>query len=192
MGNRKAGLYDPGATSGNVTEAGIVMDWANDLRSVLMSKGHKVVRTRVDAKDPAPIGKRAGIAKDYACEVMVSLHCNAANGTASGTETFYRGNHKMIRQPELEAREAMAKKLNAAVVSALETKNRGIKREDQSQHQRLAVMEFQPCFLIEIGFIDHPGDRAKMLDPELRHKACEKLAEILIAQTSCPITQKPS
>jgi N-acetylmuramoyl-L-alanine amidase len=101
---------------------------------------------------------------------MVSIHCNAANGAAAGTETFYRGAENKPK----------ATQLNLAVVNALGTRNRGIKVESDSQHARLAVMTFQPCFLIELGFIDHTGDRAKMLDPELRRLACEGLASVLI------------
>lgn len=167
MGNRKPGVWDSGAVSNGVKEAEVVMDWGNALRAVLMADGHKVVRTRVDQKDPCPIGRRAKIAKEYGCEVMVSLHCNAANGQANGTESFYR------------TAGDLAKRLNDAVVAALGTKNRGIKTEGQSQHTKLAVMAFQPCVLIEIGFIDHPGDRAKMLDPALRQKACEGIAKVL-------------
>ena len=91
MSNRKNRLYDPGATAGDVSEANIVMKWANCLRGILLAKGHSVVRTRKDAGDPAPVGQRAGIAKEYGCEIMLSLHCNAADGNANGTETFYRG-----------------------------------------------------------------------------------------------------
>jgi N-acetylmuramoyl-L-alanine amidase len=170
MGNRKAGTFDPGAVSNGIREADIAMDWANLLREILIDRGHKVIRTRVDHKDPAPIGQRAKIAKDYRGEIMLSLHCNAATGTASGTETFYRGaNHK-----------AKAEALTAAVCEALDTKNRGAKTEGQSQHSRLAVMAFQPCYLLEIGFIDHNGDLNKMIDPALRRQACNAIADILL------------
>jgi N-acetylmuramoyl-L-alanine amidase len=162
LSNRKSGVYDPGACFGEITEAGIVMDWANELRKQFMAHGHKVVRTRVNKADPAPVGDRAAIARHYAGELMISLHCNAATGSASGTETFYRG----------EANKALAGRLNAAVVKALGTRDRGVKTESESQHSRLAIMRFQPCFLIELGFVDNAGDRAKMLDPVLRAKAC--------------------
>jgi N-acetylmuramoyl-L-alanine amidase len=169
MSNRQSGRYDPGAVCGNAKEASIVMDWANELRGILKAHGKGVVRTRVDDKDPAPIGKRASIARQYRGEIMISLHCNAAGGNASGTETFYRGAENRI----------MASRLNGAVCGALGTRNRGPKTEESSQHSRLAVMAFQPCFLIELGFIDHPGDLAKMTDPALRRKACEAIAEIV-------------
>jgi N-acetylmuramoyl-L-alanine amidase len=171
LGNRSRGVYDPGATAAGFTEAGIVMDWANELRGILMERGCKVVRTRVDATDPASVTARAGIAKQFGGEIMVSLHCNAYNGKAEGTETFYRGQSNANK----------AERLNLAVVNALETVNRGIKTEGQSQHARLAVMSFQPCFLIEIGFIDNALDRAKMLVPSIRKKACLALADVILS-----------
>jgi N-acetylmuramoyl-L-alanine amidase len=170
MANKAAGRYDSGAVAAGVEEADVVMDWANELRAILRSRKVPVIRTRFDLMDPAPIGQRAAIARRYKGEVMVSLHCNSTPG-ASGTETFYRGAENR----------AKATQLNLAVVKALGTRNRGAKTEQESQHATLAVMAFQPCFLIELGFIDHPGDRAKMLDPNLRRKACEAIADVVLS-----------
>jgi N-acetylmuramoyl-L-alanine amidase len=169
MSNRRAGVYDPGACAFGKKEAEIAMDWANELRIVLQTRGHKVIRTRISSSDPAPVGERAGIAKEYGCEIMLSIHCNAANGQANGTETFYRG----------EGNKPMAEKINAALCKALGTKSRGVKTEGASQHARLAVMAFQPCFLIELGFIDNANDLAAMVDPVRRLAACEAIAELL-------------
>jgi N-acetylmuramoyl-L-alanine amidase len=170
MGNRRAGRYDPGACAGGATEAAIAMDWVNELRAIPLAAGHLVVRTRIDHKDPAPVGQRAAIASRYHGDIMLSIHCNAANGTANGTETFYRGAEN----------KAKAARLNLAVVNSLRTLSRGIKVEGDSQHARLAVMSFQPCFLLELGFIDNASDRERMLDPDLRRLACEALAKVLI------------
>jgi N-acetylmuramoyl-L-alanine amidase len=170
MGNRRAGRYDPGAVAGASSEAAIAMDWANELRDILRSRKVAVVRTRVDAKDPAPVAQRAATARRYKGDIMLSLHCNAAGPTANGTETFYRGTEN----------KAMASRINQAVVDVLQTRNRGAKTEDQSQHGRLAVMSFQPCFLLELGFITHVGDRSAMLDPNLRYNACLALADVLV------------
>lgn len=170
MSNRRAGRYDPGAVSDETEEADVAMTWANELRVILAAAGHKVVRTRIDEKDPAPVGQRAAVAREYHGEIMVSFHCNAADGSAHGTETYYRG----------ESNKAKAALLNTAVVSALGTRDRGAKTEKESQHKSLAIMAFQPCFLIELGFIDHAGDRAKMLDPVLRRKACQAIAAVIL------------
>ena len=170
MSNRREGHFDPGAVSNGYREADIVMDWANELRGILIARGARVVRTRIDHKDPAPVAERAGVARAYKGDIMLSLHCNAACGAANGTETFYRG----------EMRYECAKKLNDCVVAALGTRNRGAKNESESQHSSLAIMAFQPTFLLEIGFIDNRNDRAKMLDPTLRRAACEALADVLL------------
>ena len=169
MSNRRAGAYDPGACAFGKKEAEIAMDWVNELRVILQARGHKVVRTRINGSDPAPVGERAGIAEEYGCDIMLSIHCNAANGSANGTETFYRG----------EFNKELASKINAALCAALGTKSRGVKTESASQHSRLAVMAFQPCFLIELGFIDNGGDLEKMIDPVRRLAACEAIAELL-------------
>jgi N-acetylmuramoyl-L-alanine amidase len=169
MSNKRAGVFDPGACSDGWRESDIAMAWANELRGILRAKGHRVIRTRIDHVDPAPIGQRAKIAREYKGDVMISIHCNAFNGTAHGTETFFRG----------EENKAMAVRINTAVVNTLGTANRGVKTESSSQHARLAIMDFQPTFLIEIGFIDHTMDRIKMNDPALRKKACEAIAGVL-------------
>ena len=100
---------------------------------------------------------------------MISLHCNAANGKASGVETFYRG----------EDDREMAVQLTNAVCGVLGLPNRGPKRESDSQHASLAVMNFDKCWLVELGFIDNPTDRAKMLDSTLRQNACEAIADVI-------------
>lgn len=171
MSNKRRGVYDPGAVSAGIAEADIALAWANELRGILRAGGHKVVRTRVDAKDPAPVGRRDDIAVSYGGDRMLSLHCNAATGKASGTEVFYRG---------ADDRE-LARRMSAAVAAVLGTKDRGPKTESQSQHSALAVLEFDKCWLLEIGFIDHPGDRAKMLNPEIRRKACEAIAKVIVS-----------
>ena len=169
MSNRRPGHFDPGALSNGLREADVVMDWANDIRTYLLAIGHRVVRTRVDNSDPAPISARAGIAREYGGAIMLSIHCNAHTGAANGTETYYRG----------ASNADLARAINDAVVSAMGTRNRGIKQEKDSQHKTIAVMSFQPCFLLEIGFLDNASDRQKMLDLTIRKKACAKIAKIL-------------
>lgn len=171
MSNRKRGVYDPGACAGGATEAAIALDWANELRKTLIARKHRVVRTRIDDKDPAPVSRRDDIAVSYGGDIMVSLHCNSTPG-ATGTEVFYRG----------EDDREMARQLSAAVSGVLSLRNRGAKTEAQSQHTSLAVLEFDKCWLIEIGFIDNAGDRAKMLDPSLRKAACEAIADVILAR----------
>ncbi len=170
MSNRKRGVYDSGATAGNVTEAAIAMAYANELRKLLIACKVKAVRTRVDHKDPAPVSRRDDIAYSYGGDIMISLHCNSGGPSATGTEVFYRGADD----------KAMADKLSHAVSIALGLRNRGAKTEKQSQHTSLAVLDFDKCWLVELGFISNAIDRAKMLDPKLMRDTCEAIVNAIL------------
>jgi N-acetylmuramoyl-L-alanine amidase len=100
---------------------------------------------------------------------MISLHCNAATGGATGTEVIYRG----------DTNRAFAALISKTVSNALGLRDRGAKVEADSQHKRLAVMSYQPCFLIEIGFIDNLKDAESLIDPQKRLDACIAIAELL-------------
>lgn len=169
MSNRKRGVYDTGAVAGGAQEATVAMMYANHLKQILEDMGHIVIRTRIDHNDPAPVSRRDDIAHSYGCDRMLSIHCNAADGKANGTEVFYRG----------IADENMARDLSAAVSKALGTKNRGIKTEKQSQHSLLAVLEFDQCWLVELAFIDHKRDREAMLNAANMHAACLAMAKTI-------------
>lgn len=169
MSNKAPGRFDPGACAGGLEEARIAMDWANELRAILQVRGHKVIRTRINNSEACPIGERAWSASKYGSDVMISIHCNAATGSATGTEVIYRGSNNLV----------MATALSKAVSGTLGIRDRGPKLEADSQHKRLAVMSFQPCFLIELGFIDNPKDAAALIDPQKRLEACSAIAELL-------------
>jgi N-acetylmuramoyl-L-alanine amidase len=116
------------------------------------------------------LGERVAVAHKHGCDTFISLHCNAADGKAHGTETFYRGANNA----------ALAKACNEAIVDSLGTKDRGIKPESASQHKTLAVLNHPKACLIELAFIDHPQDRLKLTDEHLRLLACQKLAEEIL------------
>lgn len=169
MSNKRSGVFDPGACFGKLEEAKIVMDWTNELRAILQSRGHRVIRTRINNSEPCPIGVRSEVASEYKCDIMISLHCNAATGSATGTEVIYRG----------DTNRAFASLISKTVSNALGLRDRGAKVEADSQHKRLAVMSYQPCFLIELGFIDNVKDAESLIDPQKRLDACIAIAELL-------------
>lgn len=155
--NRKSGKYDPGAVGGGLEEADIALTWALTLKACCVEAGVPFFLTRDDDRDPTPVGQRDDQAERANCTHFISLHCNAGGGT--GTETFFR-----------DARDSvLAAIVNACAISALGTKNRGLKSEGMSQHQRLAIFDFDgPACLLEIGFIDNANDRLKMTSRDNR------------------------
>jgi N-acetylmuramoyl-L-alanine amidase len=170
LGNRKPNVYDPGACFGDHQEATIALTWAHELTEALNSLGLLVTMTRSDKHSKAPLSWRTRMAKDAGCDLFVSLHLNASNGQGHGTETFYRHSSSKV----------IARRSNDALVKVLGTRDRGIKTEKDSARKTIHVLGFEPdSILIELGFIDHAGDLAKLLDPVKMRLACQALAKAL-------------
>lgn len=170
--NRGVGRgYDPGACSAGVCEADIVLQWGLTGKFLLTQLGITVVMTRDDDMDIAPVGQRDEFAERKGADRFLSIHCNSAGASATGTETFYRS---------LEDK-AWAQKVQNAALHALGLRDRGLKTEGQSQHSRLAVFDFDgPACLLELGFISRLSDRTAMLKRENRIAFWQKLAESLL------------
>lgn len=170
LGNRTPGVFDPGAVANGHREAAIALQWAVSGEFLLEPKGIDVFLTRTDQSGNTPVGKRDDLAKAEGCTHFISIHCNAANGNASGVEVFYRD----------AIDKAFASVVLDCLVKATGLPNRGMKAESSSQHSRLAVLDFAPpACLIEIGFIDNPKDLKVITSRETRVKFFELLAEKL-------------
>ena len=172
MGNKKAGVFDPGATKkvGTETfaEADIVLRYAHTLRKILEDQGTSVFMTRTSSADTASAVGRATRAANNGCTVFVSLHLNSnAKAQANGAETLWRNATK--DKPLAEA-------LQKAVVKVTGFKDRGT-------HERtdLAVLKFNagPAVMIELGFISNDADRAFLINGTNREKICKAIAKVL-------------
>ena len=84
-------------------------------------------------------------------DFIISLHCNAFNTEASGTETLYY--HKSVKGKKI------AKVLNDHFVSALGLKDRGIKAKSvEDRGGFLLKTTNAPCVITEPFFIDNDQD----------------------------------
>lgn len=170
MGNRKAGVFDPGAEGSGTDEAAVTLEWALTGKFLLPKQDIEVFLTRDDQTDPTPVGTRDDRAKAAKCTHFISIHCNSANGKASGIEVFYRDT----------VDKAFAGHVMTALAAATGLPIRGLKKESESQHSRLAVLDFgPPACLIEIGFIDNPKDRKIITSKATRVRFFELLAQKL-------------
>lgn len=152
--NRRPGVYDPGAVAGGVAEADVALALGLTLRWVLRQRGIEAWMSRDDDSDPDPVGTRDDRAEAAGCDAFLSLHCNSADTpSAAGTETYWRD----------AADKALAVRVQAACVRALGTKDRGLRLESDSQHTRLAVLDFDgPACLLELAFLSNAPDRARL------------------------------
>jgi N-acetylmuramoyl-L-alanine amidase len=170
MGNRSTGVFDPGCThreGGTLfREADIVLKYGLALKDILRARGVDVFMIRDDHSDPAPVARRAKMAKDAGCAKYVSIHVNAAEvEQANGIETLYNKDSNL----------AFAKKVQKALVKATGLRDRGTPNRPE-----LAVLKVAgPAVLVELGFIANDKDRETFLDPVIREKICVAIADSL-------------
>ncbi len=99
------GGKDPGNRGGGFLEKDIALSIILKIGAELeKDKNIKVVYTR-DSDVFIPLEKRGKIANDAKADLFISVHCNAHNSQASGTETFVLGLHRNSTNFEVAKRE---------------------------------------------------------------------------------------
>ena len=85
-------------------------------------------------------------ANDWGADIFVSIHCNAANTTAQGTEVECYGSG---------TGEQLAQCIQSQIVDSIGTTDRGVKYMPQ-----LLVLKYtdMPAVLVEMAFIDNDDD----------------------------------
>ncbi|MEM7489603.1 MAG: N-acetylmuramoyl-L-alanine amidase [Pseudomonadota bacterium] len=82
------GGVDPGAERRGVTEAGLMLRFAQELAEVLRREGHEVVLTR-QVDEFVALRGRPALARAAGADLMISLHADAvAGGGASGATVY--------------------------------------------------------------------------------------------------------
>lgn len=164
--NATPGQFDPGAVYGGSREADITLEYGLALRDAILDRRWTPVMTRSSNLANCPLAGRVLRATNASCDVLISLHCNAADSeTANGTETLFNTS------------QAFATRMQAAVVGALGLRDRGVK-----QRPGLAVLKFNgPCALIELGFLSNPFDRSVLLAAGAREHVAEQVCHALAA-----------
>lgn len=137
-----------------------------------MSKNLKVVMTRTSDVF-IPLNERANISNRAGAKVFMSIHLNAFNGTATGTETLLHTNSK--------ASEALATTVNNNLVNTFGLSNRGVKRANlavlRGTYQRsLAV-------LTETAFIDNGNDAGIIKRSDFVESAAQAHASAILSVT---------
>ena len=90
-------------------------------------------------------------------DFIISLHCNAFNKTASGTEVLYY--HRSTKG------KLMAEILNEKLLEALGLNNRGIKpKSAEDRGGYLLKSTLAPCVIAEPFFIDNNSDLKVVID----------------------------
>jgi len=135
--------------------------WTVDtLKTELESVGAQVVLVR-EGDDNPPQRERARRATDSQAQIFVSVHANASdtgNGylRTSGTSTFYK--HTTGRDLAAAVQRRMLAQTGLDDFGLVGNFN----------YAPLRRVTWMPGVLVEQAFVSHPGDEAKLLDPNFR------------------------
>ena len=150
--------YDSGAVNPNsgLRECNVAAEVGALVVDYLEAAGCECQIMQSDNLAPTPAGRssyddRQGPtvtenANDWGADVFVSIHCNAANTEAQGTEVECYGSG---------AGEQLAQCIQSQIVDSLGTTDRGVKYMPQ-----LLVLKYtdMPAVLVEMAFIDNDED----------------------------------
>jgi N-acetylmuramoyl-L-alanine amidase len=161
------GAY-PGAVHHGVREADINLDITLMVLEILNRDGLvKAYTTRYTDITVSNL-TRATMANDFA-DIFISIHHNAANGIATGTETLYaiHGN-----EPENFNSRDMAQIFQDNLSNDLNTINRGLRHRPLLQVLNSTEI---PAILIEVAFMDTPSEAILIATPEFRQAAAHAI-----------------
>jgi len=141
--------YDPGACN---EELGMYENEVALAIGELVKKYLIEAYCEVEMRQDEDLYKVCNEANRSGAEIFVSIHCNAFNGTAHGTETLYYPNDEDGRR--------LAECINSQIVDSFEITDRGVKERSD-----LIVLNqtYMPAVLVETAFIDNTPHDAILL-----------------------------
>ncbi|WP_313990269.1 N-acetylmuramoyl-L-alanine amidase [uncultured Selenomonas sp.] len=148
-GHAPNGNPDPGACGCGLRECDVAKSVADLVEHYLVAAGVEVVGNLQDDS----LYAITNAANASSADIFVSIHCNAFNGSAQGTEVEVH--------PGSSAGRALGNCIQRQIVDSLGTADRGLKdRLDLWVIKRTDM----PAVLVELAFIDHEGDAALLRD----------------------------
>jgi N-acetylmuramoyl-L-alanine amidase len=172
------GGYDPGFMDGDLKEANLALAIGKELKAALAEKGIAALMTRESDTDFAERGMRGRTAKrtdldrrinlafEQGATMFVSLHANvSALATRGGAEVFYSED-----LPE-------AKKLAETVQNKLHALPEMSKRDAKPAKYYILRNQHIPALIVECGYLNLSGDRARLTDPAYQKKLAQAIAE---------------
>lgn len=146
------------------------------LAELLSREGAKVILTRAEDK-AIGLYERTALANDANAHFFISLHCdsNPRPNSASGTTIYF---HK----DDADSR-ALGQALLNEIVKVSGLPSRGVRSDSLLYQTGLAVLRTSemPAVLIEVGYLNHSYDRARLIDPAFQKRIAEAIARGLKA-----------
>ena len=146
-GHAPNGNPDPGACGFGLRECDVAKNVADLVAGYLTSAGVEVV----GSLQSDSLHEVVSASNSADADVFISIHCNACNGNANGTEVwhFYGSG----------AGEILAQCIQNQIVDALRTVDRGVKGAKPGVNGLYVLSNTNAvAVLVELAFIDHARD----------------------------------
>lgn len=160
------GGSDPGGLGYGYQEKNVVLNIGKHMDDYFSKIPIQAKMTRTGDTYPS-LADRVLFAKENNGDVFVSLHTNALNGTANGTESFYYAN-TAATNPYVNESRALAIYLQNRMVEVWNLRNRGVNPFGYGNFYVLRE-NTMPATLVEMGFLDNSFD-IKYLSQEVERK----------------------
>ena len=146
-GHAPNGEPDPGACSWGIRECDVAKNVADLVASYLTAAGVEVVgNLQLDSLEEV-----VDVSNESEADLFISIHCNACNGNARGTEVWYY--HRSANG------ELLADCIRNQIVDALGTADRGSKGAKPGVNGLYVLNNTgATAVLVELAFIDNEDD----------------------------------
>ena len=164
------GGHDRGTTGHGLREKDLALDLSRRLQKILQSAGVNAVLTRGDDRY-LTLKDRPAVANRLGADAFVAIHLNNTGSKRniwSGSETYFHFQDPICKE--------LARHIQSNLVQATGLPDRGA-RSDTTIAKRtgFAVLRHAqvPAVLVEVGYLNHPGDAAKLRNAAFRQRAAE-------------------
>lgn len=164
------GGHDSGTSGHGQVEKHLALDISKRLQTLLRNAGGNAVMTRSDDRF-LRLPDRPSVANRMGADAFLAIHLNSTGSKRniwSGTETYYHFQDPICRE--------LAQHIQANLVQAIGLPDRGAKSDTRiAPKSGFSVLRNAkvPAVLIEVGYLNHPGDAAKLSNPAFRQRAAE-------------------
>lgn len=156
------GAHDPGAIGFGLKEKDVVLDVSLRTKKYFQQTALPVKLTR-ETDVFVTLQNRVSFARAYKGDIFISVHANATNGSANGTETFY---YSAATNPKIAESKALTTYIHKRMIEAWNLTDRNVKKGNLHVLRENTM----PATLVEMGFIDNKKDNAYLASPERREQ----------------------
>lgn len=160
---------DAGIVANGLAEADVVLDLARRVEGRLAATGVRTVLTRGAGSCPTE-EDRAQLAHEAGADVVLSLHCDGnTSPQAAGVSTFYWGDAR------IGARSATGFQLSSLVQREVVARTGMADLRTHACTFDILRLTRMPAVQVELGYLTHPEDAARLSDPGFRDVVAEAL-----------------